>query len=203
MMKRLASLLLRATGWKPEGAKPAPPKYVLIAAPHTSNWDFVYLLAFALVFDVKMSFMAKEQLFRGPFGWFMRKVGGIPVHRDRSTNMVDAMVAVLDRHDELALVVPAEGNARTPDALEVGLLPHRVEGEAADRHELPRLLAQRSAASAPRSCRAATCGPTWMRSAPFYADKKGKFPELFSDVRLRDEEERDEEERDEEETPNA
>ena len=83
MKVRLANLFLRLTGWAPEGTRPAARRYVLIAAPHTSNWDLAYLLALAMVLDVKVSWMGKHQLFRGPMGWAMRSVGGIPVRRDR------------------------------------------------------------------------------------------------------------------------
>ena len=81
MTRLLARGFLRLMRWEPEGRRPAARRYVLIAAPHTSNWDLVYLLAIAKAFDIRVSFMAKHTLFRGPMGWLMRRVGGIPVHR--------------------------------------------------------------------------------------------------------------------------
>ncbi len=109
MKRMLAKLFLRLTGWKAEGGKPVESKFVLIAAPHTSNWDLAYLLAFSAIYDVRVSWMGKHTLFRAPMGSVMRALGGIPVRRERRTNMVDAMAAEFARRDRLALVVPTEG----------------------------------------------------------------------------------------------
>jgi len=74
MRKLAARLFLWLTGWEPEGAMPTAPKYVLIAAPHTSNWDLAYLLAIGAVLDVRVAWMGKHQIFRGPMGWIIRHV---------------------------------------------------------------------------------------------------------------------------------
>ena len=68
---------------------------MLIAAPHTSNWDLAYLLALAVLYDVRSSWMGKHTLFRGPMGPIMRALGGIPVRRQKRENLVDAMAPVL------------------------------------------------------------------------------------------------------------
>ena len=73
----IARGLLAVTGWTPEGTGPDSRHCVLIAAPHTSNWDFPYLLIFAAYFDLKINWMGKHSLFRPPFGWIMRALGGI------------------------------------------------------------------------------------------------------------------------------
>ncbi len=66
MIKLIARGFLKLTGWKPEGTRPKERRFVLIAAPHTSNWDLAYLLALAWVLDVKISWMGKQALFRPP-----------------------------------------------------------------------------------------------------------------------------------------
>jgi 1-acyl-sn-glycerol-3-phosphate acyltransferase len=63
MKKRLARRILRLLGWQLEGAKPDIDRYVLIAAPHNSNWDFPLMLMFATAFDIKVTWMAKHSLF--------------------------------------------------------------------------------------------------------------------------------------------
>src|SRR6056297_953683 len=103
----IARGFLAATGWKPEGPGPEPDRYVLIAAPHTTNWDFPYLLAFATVFGLEISWMGKSSLFRPPLGWLMRALGGIPIARHRRGNLVAAMKTAFDERERLALVVPA------------------------------------------------------------------------------------------------
>ena len=105
----LARLFLALTGWKPGGGRPEPSRYVLIAAPHTSNWDFPYLIAFAWLYDVRIAWLGKHTLFRPPAGFIMRALGGIPVRRERRENRVMAMARAFDGRDQLALVVPAEG----------------------------------------------------------------------------------------------
>ena len=91
MRKLLARAWLRLTGWEPEGARPTAERFVLIAAPHTSNWDLVYLLALAEVYDLRVSWMGKHTLFRPPFGAVFRALGGIAIRRDQRGDRVAAM----------------------------------------------------------------------------------------------------------------
>ena len=74
MTKLLARIFLALTGWRPEEERPSLDKFVLIAAPHTSNWDLAYLLALGQVFGVRMSWMGKHTLFRWPMGPVMTRV---------------------------------------------------------------------------------------------------------------------------------
>ena len=106
LIGRTALTLLR---FEPAGERPEPRRYVLIAAPHTSNWDFPATLALAFYFDVPMRFMGKDSLFEPPFGWFFRAAGGVPVVRSEKRNMVQQMVDLFAEREDLALVVPTEG----------------------------------------------------------------------------------------------
>lgn len=101
--------LLRLTGWRLEGAPPAASKYVVIAAPHTSNWDLVLMLAMAGAYGLRISWMGKDAIFRPPFGSLMRRLGGIPVRRDAAHNVVEQMVEAFASADRLVLAIPAEG----------------------------------------------------------------------------------------------
>lgn len=85
-------------------------KCVLIAAPHTSNWDFVFLLLAAFALNLNIYWMGKASLFKGPFGPIMRWLGGIAVNREESGNLVAASVAALkNAQGAVQLVVPPEG----------------------------------------------------------------------------------------------
>jgi 1-acyl-sn-glycerol-3-phosphate acyltransferase len=112
MLSRIAWAALsrwyRGQGWRTEGVLSAP-KMVLIAAPHTSNWDFPFTLAAAADLGVRINWMGKDSLFRWPFGGLMRRLGGVPVDRRKSNNMVDQMVAAFAACDTMYLVVPPEG----------------------------------------------------------------------------------------------
>lgn len=100
----------RLQGWTVEGTAPIPRKFVIIAAPHTSNWDLPYTLMVAFALRLNIYWMGKEQLFRPPFRHLMMWLGGIPVEREKSNNLVAASVqAILAADGPLQLVVPPEG----------------------------------------------------------------------------------------------
>jgi 1-acyl-sn-glycerol-3-phosphate acyltransferase len=102
---------LKLTGWRVEGALPAhAAKSVLIAAPHTSNWDLPYTLMVAFALRLNIRWMGKQSIFRAPFGGVMRWLGGIAVNREQSTNLVAASAqAIRDADGPLQLIVPPEG----------------------------------------------------------------------------------------------
>ena len=102
---------LRLNGWTVEGSLPAEArKCVLIAAPHTSNWDLPYTLMVAFVLNLNVYWMGKQSLFAFPFGPVMRWLGGIAVDRSRSSNLVSASALALKAADgPVQLVVPPEG----------------------------------------------------------------------------------------------
>lgn len=104
-------MFLRANGWRVEGSLPdSAARSVLIAAPHTSNWDLPYTLMVGFVLDLNLYWMGKASLFRGPAGPVMRWLGGIAVDRTRSNNLVAASALALREADgPLQLVVPPEG----------------------------------------------------------------------------------------------
>lgn len=102
---------LRLTGWRIEGALPASARRsVLIAAPHTSNWDLPYTLMTGFALDLNLYWMGKASLFRPPWGPVMRWLGGIAVDRSRSNNLVaDTARALREADGPLQMVVPPEG----------------------------------------------------------------------------------------------
>jgi 1-acyl-sn-glycerol-3-phosphate acyltransferase len=103
-------LFLRLTGWRVEGSlPPGAAKSVLIAAPHTSNWDLPYTLMVAFVLRLNVYWMGKHSLFKGPFGPVMRWLGGIAVNREKTNNLVAASAEAIQAADgPLQLVVPPE-----------------------------------------------------------------------------------------------
>jgi 1-acyl-sn-glycerol-3-phosphate acyltransferase len=108
-VKGLLLWLFRLRGWKLEGAAPAAPKFVIIGAPHTSNWDFVFFIGATHAFGLEPRFMGKASLFRGPLRRFMFDMGGVPVERSAKGNYAEAMVAEFAAHDKFALVIAPEG----------------------------------------------------------------------------------------------
>jgi 1-acyl-sn-glycerol-3-phosphate acyltransferase len=111
LLRAFSISFLKLAGWKVEGSLPAGgSKSVLIAAPHTSNWDLPYTLMVAFALRLNVYWMGKEQLFRPPFRGLMMWLGGIPVDRAKSTNLVAASVDAIQAADgPLQLIVPPEG----------------------------------------------------------------------------------------------
>lgn len=109
MRTALARLYLRLIRWTTTVQEPIPDKCVMIAGPHTTNWDFLVMIAMARDKGVSIKWLGKDSLFTPPLGWFMRAVGGVPVQRSSAKGMVESLAAEFPKHQVLHLVVPAEG----------------------------------------------------------------------------------------------
>jgi 1-acyl-sn-glycerol-3-phosphate acyltransferase len=107
-------------GWDVEGEIPNIPKLVLIAAPHTSNWDFVVGIAAKLALGLDVMWLGKDTLFRGPFGSLMRRLGGRPVDRFASHDVVRDVVGEFARHERLVLAVAPEGTRKRVERWRTG-----------------------------------------------------------------------------------
>lgn len=111
-----------ALGWRFAGEfPPETKKAVVIAAPHTSNWDLPYALMAAFAMGRKVHWLGKKQIFRFPFGGVMRWLGGIAVDRSRSGNLVDAAIACFrETSGSLLLIVPPEGTRSAVEQWKTG-----------------------------------------------------------------------------------
>jgi 1-acyl-sn-glycerol-3-phosphate acyltransferase len=103
---------MRAIGWKLVGELPPIPKFVIIVAPHTSNWDFFVGLAAKLALALDAHWFGKDTLFRGPMGTFMRAIGGRPVRRAAPEGMVLAMADAIRAEPQFVLVITPEGTRK-------------------------------------------------------------------------------------------
>jgi len=109
LMHWFSRMTLRLTGWRVVGGAPTVPKYVLIAAPHTSNWDFPVALMVCFALRLRVYWMGKDSLFPPLLGGVMRWLGGIPVNRARAGNLVQATVDAYNSNARLIVIVPPEG----------------------------------------------------------------------------------------------
>ena len=105
----LTKFIMRVVGWRMDGELPDLPKFVLIGAPHTSNWDFVLFLGVIFNLRANVRFMGKAEIFRSPIGFFFRYCGGVPVDRSKSTGLVDQMVQACRESDHFILTIAPEG----------------------------------------------------------------------------------------------
>jgi 1-acyl-sn-glycerol-3-phosphate acyltransferase len=176
------------TGWKPDGVRPEARQYILIAAPHTTNWDFPYLIAYAAYFELQINWMGKHTLFNPPFGRIMRALGGIPVQRHKRENLVESLAALFREYEDLGLVVPAEGTRNHVDYWKSGFYHiARAAGVPIVMSYLD--YTEKRGGFGPAFHPSGDISKDMDAVRAFYEGKQGKFPELFGQIRLREEEE--------------
>jgi 1-acyl-sn-glycerol-3-phosphate acyltransferase len=120
VLQVLAIIVLRIFGWRRAGWVPDAPKFVMIAAPHTSNWDLPVGIAIILAFKAKIYWLGKERIFRWPFGTFFKWLGGIPVNRSKSGDVVAQTVQVFNEHARMMMVVAPEGTRKRANHWKTG-----------------------------------------------------------------------------------
>jgi 1-acyl-sn-glycerol-3-phosphate acyltransferase len=184
MRRWLANIVLRLFGWRAVGALPESHRGVLVVAPHTSNWDFVVMLLLAVALGVKPTWMGKHTLFRPPFGWIMRRLGGLPINRTARHNVVEQAIESFRTRDDLILAVLPEGTRKRTDYWKSGFY-HIANGA-----QVPLLLG-----FADYKRKVGGIGPIFMPSGDieadmamirdFYIGMVGKRPDQFGEIRLK------------------
>lgn len=178
--------ILRLAGWAFEGPTPTARRYVLIAAPHTSNWDFVYMMAMAWALDIRLSWMGKASLFVFPLGPLFKALGGLPIRRDLPGRLVEQSVARFDAADGLVLAVPAEGTRGQGSTWRSGFY------HIARLAEVPIVLGyldyrRKRGGLGPEVRTSGDVRADMDRIRAFYADKTGRHPSKFTTPRLAEE----------------
>ena len=184
MKQHLARVMLRLTRWTVVGERPTETKYVVIAAPHTSNWDLFYMLLVSFHYDVRLSWLGKHSLFRGPLGVVMRGLGGIPVRRDERSQMVAEIAGRFQASDTLMIAIPPEGTRGRSDWWKSGF--YRV-AEAAD---VPIVCAyldypSRTGGYGPSIRPTGDVGADMDQLREYYSGVVAKYPDQAGPVRLR------------------
>lgn len=183
LAQRLGHALLGLAGWRAVGRMPDEPKLLALGAPHTSNWDFVIMLPFALAIGAKITWMGKDSLFRWPFGPVMRALGGFPVQRGARLNAVEQAVERFRQSDRLILVMSPEGTRRRTAHWKSGFY-HIARGA-----NVPVVLGfldypNRTAGIGPTVHLTGDVEADMGTIAAFYADKRGRRAEQATPVRL-------------------
>ena len=108
-MRVISIAHLKLTGWRMQGDWPTIDKMVLVAAPHTSNWDGLQMLVAAGYYRIRLRWMGKKSLTTGPFGWIIKALGCVPIDRSQSHDVVKTMADAIGAADSMVLAIPPEG----------------------------------------------------------------------------------------------
>lgn len=187
MFKSAAHAFLSATGWTLRDDVPSElDKFVVIGAPHTTNWDFPFCLAAAAALELEFFWLGKRELFQPPLGAMMERLGGIPVDRSGQQNLVERLADEFRRHDRMALGIPPEGTRSRGEYWKSGF--YYIAREAG----VPIVCgtidyARREVGLGLVVDSAQPVGAVMDALRTFYSDKKGLYPDQFTPPRLRQE----------------
>ena len=116
----IGRLVFKLIGWKLEGNLPNRSKLVLVALPHSSNFDFILALSVIWGWGLKLNYMGKHTLFKFPHGFFFRAVGGIPVDRRSPQGLIEKMTSEFNARSSLMLGIAPEGTRNSDGSLKAG-----------------------------------------------------------------------------------
>lgn len=121
MFQFISKWILKLLGWRFEGQYPhGLKKCIIIVLPHTSNWDFPLGILIRSAMGARGNFIGKSSLFKFPFGFIFRWLGGIPVERSTKHNYVQQVVDTFNRREQLTLVIAPEGTRKKVEKLKTG-----------------------------------------------------------------------------------
>lgn len=127
----MGRLLLRLLGWRAEGTLPDTPRIVAVVAPHSSNADFLIAIGLVFIWNLRVRYIGKKELFRFPLGPIMYWLGGIPVDRKAPAGIIDQVVAEFERAGRVLLGVAPEGTRKPGARWKTGFYRIAVRANAA------------------------------------------------------------------------
>jgi 1-acyl-sn-glycerol-3-phosphate acyltransferase len=116
----LPRLIFWISGWKALGQAPDLKKYIIVGAPHTSNWDFVFGMCAWKLYGVSPRYLIKKDLYVFPLSLLFKATGGLPVDRSKSNSLTDSIVAMFKERNELIAIIPPEGTRKRVERWKTG-----------------------------------------------------------------------------------
>jgi 1-acyl-sn-glycerol-3-phosphate acyltransferase len=180
----LAKLILGINSWKLDVEHPSSSKFVLIGAPHTSNWDFLYFLLLRFGSGIELNWVGKHTLFRWPVGPVMRMLGGVPVDRSGGKDFVAQIVDRFNQVDRFAITLAPEGTRRKTDYWKTGFY-YIALGAG-----VPVVLGfvdytNKTVGIGPEILPTGDIEADFDLIRAFYSQKTGKFPDQQGEIQLR------------------
>jgi 1-acyl-sn-glycerol-3-phosphate acyltransferase len=184
VLARFSHWLLERLGWSLKIDLPDVRKYVVIAAPHTSNWDFPIGILAAWAIELNASWLGKHSLFRWPLGWYFRRIGGVPVRRDGGQQYIRQLTELFNSSERLVLALAPEGTRSKTDHWKTGF--HAIARAA----NVPIIMAwfdypRKQVGMGGMFYPGEDIEADFRRIREFYKDKRGKNPEKESLIQVR------------------
>jgi 1-acyl-sn-glycerol-3-phosphate acyltransferase len=129
LLSLFSRVMLKLLGWKIIGDGLSEKKYIMLAGPHTSNWDFPLMLMYASVLGLKPYWMGKKAIFVFGLGWFFKWLGGISIDRSKNNSLVSQMVEIFGDADELLVLIPPEGTRKRREKWKTGFYHIAEQGD--------------------------------------------------------------------------
>ncbi|MEZ4461245.1 MAG: 1-acyl-sn-glycerol-3-phosphate acyltransferase [bacterium] len=181
-----AKTWLKSQGWKVTGEVPKG-KYVIIAWPHTTNWDLPYTVAVAQTLGFRIHWVGKHTLFEGPAGFFFKALGGVPVDRSKRSNSVQAIADIINDYDgDMLLAVAPEGTRKSVEYWRSGF--YHIAKAAGVGIVFGYLdYSTKTGGLGPVIDPSLGAKHVMDEARRFYGGKAGKYPQNHSPIRLREE----------------
>ena len=180
----VARTVLNYQSWRLDFTLPEAQKYVLVGAPHTSGWDFLYTMLLSHAAGIKLHWVGKDTLFKRPFGSILHKLGGIPVNRRSRNNFVQQIVDVFNQHSKLVVAIAPEGTRDNVPYWKTGFYYIALGAS------VPIALgyidyAEKTVGIGPTLFPSGDLQADFDQIKSFYAGKLGKHPHLQGEIQLR------------------
>ena len=183
MKKLIATIILKLIGWKITGEKPTVKKAIVVVMHHTSNWDFPLGILNRWKWGIFVEFAIKSTMFKPPFGFIIKALGGFPVERNpnkKSLSVVDQVINRFKNADEMLFNIAPEGTRSKVNRLKTGF--HRIAKDAnvkiilVDFNYLTKTIHWDKAHNPSKSFQ-----EELLIMQDFYRDSRGKYPEKSYD----------------------
>ncbi|HKJ80927.1 MAG TPA: lysophospholipid acyltransferase family protein [Ignavibacteriaceae bacterium] len=183
LIRKLAKLIFKMIGWQSYIITPPTSSYVFIGAPHTTNWDLGILMLFATANKVPVHWMGKDTLFKGPLGFIIRALGGIPVNRSARSNFVDQAAEMFSKEDELIIAMAPEGTRGKTTRWRTGFYYIALKAK------VPIVMAyldykKKICGLGPAIIPTGDINTDFEKIKDFYKDFTGKYPEKQGEIKL-------------------
>ena len=122
ILRKIARFGINVSGWTIKGKVPDEERIVIIAAPHTSNWDFILAMLAIFGLNIKVRWLGKHSIFKPGFKKFFEWLGGIPVYRDNPSSLIENVVNIVKKERSIVIAMTPEGTRKKVKRWKTGFL---------------------------------------------------------------------------------